>query len=316
MRRFLRIVLAAMACALGLTSPALSAGMGSMSTGPLMEPVPAPNAWQFNFTPYAWLIGANGSISARGHTVDFDVSIWDIFDSGDSGVELDSLIALMGYFEARRGRFSFFTDAVWGDIDVSGDYQRSGSPFSRLPNVTVKVKANARVDYEQTIVQSGFTYEIARWPNSGGQGFTSLDLMGSARYWNFDTAISLDVSGAIKADFQRLGLRVNRSASRAVARSGTLEWVDPVVGARLRHQMSSGSELTLVGDVGGFGAGSEFSWQAVATYGFDVNCFGTPLHTVIGYRALAVDFSENGRFGKNALDVVQHGPLMGVSFRW
>ena len=78
----------------------------------------------------------------------------------------------------------------------------------------------------------------------------------------------------------------------------------------------AGQRAPPIGDVGGFGAGSEFSWQAVATYGFDVNCFGSPLHTVIGYRALAVDFSEDGRFGKNALDVVQHGPVMGVTFNW
>jgi hypothetical protein len=89
-----------------------------------------------------------------------------------------------------------------------------------------------------------------------------------------------------------------------------------VVGARIRHQIAPGREFMLLGDIGGFGAGSEFSWQAVATYGFDLNCFGSPLHTVIGYRALAVDFSENGQFGKNALDVVQHGPVMGVTFKW
>ena len=41
-----------------------------------------------------------------------------------------------------------------------------------------------------------------------------------------------------------------------------------------------------------------------------------PLHTVIGYRALAVDFSENGRFGKSSLDVVKHGPVMGVTLNW
>ena len=35
--------------------------------------------------------------------------------------------------------------------------------------------------------------------------------------------------------------------------------------------MASGAELTLIGDVGGFGAGSDFSWQTVATYGFDVD---------------------------------------------
>ena len=60
--------------------------------------------------------------------------------------------------------------------------------------------------------------------------------------------------------------------------------VAPRCGARIRHQIAPGRELTLIGDVGGFGAASEFSWQAVATYGFDVNCFGSPLHTVIGYR--------------------------------
>jgi hypothetical protein len=35
----------------------------------------------------------------------------------------------------------------------------------------------------------------------------------------------------------------------------------------------------------------------------------------MGYRALALDYSENGRFGKDGLDVVQHGPVMGVSLR-
>jgi hypothetical protein len=51
--------------------------------------------------------------------------------------------------------------------------------------------------------------------------------------------------------------------------------------------------------VGGFGAGSDFSWQVVGTYGFDASLCGTPFHTVLRYRALAVDFSENGKFGKN-----------------
>jgi hypothetical protein len=37
---------------------------------------------------------------------------------------------------------------------------------------------------------------------------------------------------------------------------------------------------------------------------------------VIGYRALAADFSEEGRLGKNALEVAQHGPVMGVTFNW
>jgi len=56
--------------------------------------------------------------------------------------------------------------------------------------------------------------------------------------------------------------------------------------------------------------------QAVAVYGFHTTCLGIPLNADIGYRALYVDYSESGRFGKNGLDVLQHGPLMGVSFNW
>jgi hypothetical protein len=40
------------------------------------------------------------------------------------------------------------------------------------------------------------------------------------------------------------------------------------------------------------------------------------MRSVVGYRALAVDFSENGRHGKEGLDWVQHGPVLGVAFRW
>jgi hypothetical protein len=181
--------------------------------------------------------------------------------------------------------------------------------------VNISVRANAQLDYEQLIIQSGIAYEVARWQGTAS-AYTALDLMGSARYWNEETDINLKISGVLTADLERLGLQVQRSRSRVIAKSGTLEWVDPVIGMRLRHQMASGSELALLGDIGGFGAGSEFSWQVVGTYGFDVMCFGTPLRTVLGYRALAVEYSEDGRFGKNALDVVQHGPVMGVSLRW
>ena len=244
-------------------------------------------------------------------------------------------MALMGYFEARKGPFALFTDVVWADLTFDGnrnfDVNRtvSGNPFARLPDfdVTIKanldIKANAQVDYQSTIVQSGVAYEIAKWGSSPAS-YTALDVLGGARYWNQELDISLRVAGTltadVQADFKRLGLsvqrQVKRSAATAIARSGDLEWVDPFVGGRIRHQIAADKELMLEGDVGGFGAGSDFSWQLVGTYGFDVHCIETPLHIVIGYRALSVDFSENGRFGKNALDFVEHGPVVGLRFHW
>ncbi len=270
---------------------------------------PATGKWEFSLTPYGWATSMNGGVTALGHTADVNEDFIEIVEKSDS------LLAWMSYFEARKGRFAVFTDLVWADLGFSGNFNITKSPLGRFDRATLNVVGRAQIDYKETIIQSGIAYEVARWQSAPGN-FTALDLMGSARYWNQTVDLSLRLTGTLTVDLRELGLQLQRSRRLAIARSGELEWVDPVVGARIRHQIAPGRELRLLGDVGGFGAGSEFSWQAAATYGFDVTCMGAPLHTVIGYRALAVDFSENGKFGENALDVVQHGPVVGVRFDW
>jgi hypothetical protein len=298
--------LAASLCALALQlaslAPAYTADLG------YAQPAPA-DTWQFSLTPYAWAININGDVTARGHTADINDDFFQIIEKSDS------ILAWMSYFEARKGRFSLFADIVWADLGFPGHFNISKDPLGRFDRAALDIKGHAQLDYQETIIQSGIAYEIARWQSAPGR-FTALDLMGSARYWNEDVDLKLHLTGTLTVDLAELGLKFKRTRSVAIARSGDLEWVDPVVGARIRHQLAPGKELRLEGDVGGFGAGSDFSWQTVATYGFDMNCLGKPLHTVIGYRALSVDYSENGRFGKNGLDVVQHGPVLGVTLNW
>ena len=187
-----------------------------------------------SFTPYGWTTSINGNATARGHTVDIDESFIEIVEKSDS------LMALMGYFEARKGPFALFTDVVWEDLTFDGqrsfDVNRnvSGNPFARLAdfNVTIKgnldIKGNAQVDYQSTIIQSGAAYEVAKW-GSGPTSYTALDVLGGARYWNQEVDISLRVAGTltadVQADFKRLGLSVRRSVKRsaatAIARSVT-----------------------------------------------------------------------------------------------
>ena len=140
----------------------------------------------------------------------------------------------MGYFEARKGRWGFFTDAVWADLGFPGhvnyDINKSvsGNPFARLPDFkgTIKgnldINANAQLDYQETIIQSGVAFEIAKWGNGSGPGFTALDILGSARYWSQDVDLSLRIDGKltadIEADFKRLGLKLKRKVSRLKVR--------------------------------------------------------------------------------------------------
>jgi hypothetical protein len=143
----------------------------------------------------------------------------------------------MSFFEARKGRFSFFTDLVWMDLGFPGHFQRRLS--GPLGLATLDIKANAQVDYQSTIIQSGVTYEVARWQSAPGS-YTALDVLGSARYWNQDVDVSLRLTGTLTVDLEELGLQFKRTRRVAVARSNDLEWVDPVVGARIRHQMAPG----------------------------------------------------------------------------
>ena len=139
-------------------SPAFSADLGPGAA--YVEPAPV-DPWKFSFTPYGWLTGINGNVTARGHTVDVDESFIEIAEKSDS------FAALMGYFEARKGRFGFFTDAVWADLGFPGhvnyDINKSvsGNPFARLPDFKGTIKGNldinarAQLDYQSTIIQSG-----------------------------------------------------------------------------------------------------------------------------------------------------------------
>ena len=190
----------------------------------------APSGWQFRFTPYAWAPSVVGDATIRGRTIDIDASFWDIFDSGSSKVELDSLAALMGYLEAQKGPWGIYGDVVWGKFDFSGDAVAQRNPIAAAK---VSARANAGLNYEMTMAESGLTYQVAKW--GGPYSSTAFDVLAGARYWNQQLDLSLAVDGSV--DLGNLGLK--RSGSVAVARSGTLEWVDPFVGLRVRQSVGS-----------------------------------------------------------------------------
>jgi hypothetical protein len=80
------------------------------------------------------------------------------------------------------------------------------------------------------------------------------------RYWHQELDVDLDLAGTANVG----GLIV--SGNRAIAKSGSVDWIDPFLGARLRYALSPGEEIALRGDVGGFGAGSQFTPAAMATW--------------------------------------------------
>lgn len=86
-------------------------------------------------------------------------------------------------------------------------------------------------------------------------------------------------------------------------------WTDPIIGAGLRYDLSDRWHLLALGDVGGFGVGSDFSWNAWGGLGFEFTDWWS---ASLGYRYLHVDY-ESDRW---AMDVNIHGFMLGFGFRF
>jgi hypothetical protein len=87
------------------------------------------------------------------------------------------------------------------------------------------------------------------------------------------------------------------------------DWWDPYVGLRARYNFTPAIYLSLRGDIGGFGIGSDLMWQAEAALGVQLtgNIFAEA-----GYRALSFDYEKDGL----TYDTITHGAqvTLGLEF--
>jgi hypothetical protein len=284
-------------------SAAVAADLGPAPPLAPSPPAIADSGWQFTIAPYGWFTSVKGSTTVRGLKSNVDESFPDIVQKSDS------VLGLMGHVEARHDNWSIYGDAVWSRLDFSHEKFRQASP---VPGLVLATALSASVTYTSFIGEAGITYQLVRWAWPNSASTTAIDVLGGLRYWNQSLDLSVTVAGA--ANLVPLGFQV--AGLRAVGKSGTLDWVDPLGGFRIRHTIAPGDELQLRADIGGFGVGSKFSWQVFGGYGHDFNMWGTPVQGFIGYRALSVDYSKGVGFQKNGLNMVLHGPVIGAAFKF
>jgi len=260
---------------------------------------PGPTGWHFRFTPYAWLPWIEGDAVVRGRNFKVHQNPADVLEDLD--------FAWMSYQEARRGAITLFSDVIYGDVSNSDSLVASGM-FS--PHVSGTVGAALSADYRFWIVEAGFMYETNRykWGNSAAETDTTLDLLAGVRYWHQKLDVDLALAGTANVD----GLIV--SGATAVARSGGIDWFDPFFGARLTHTPAPGQQLMLRGDFGGFGIGSQFTWQLLGTYTSYLGTHaGIDFDAYLGYKALSVDYDRGNGVNRYEFDVIQHGPVIGLT---
>lgn len=295
----------AMGGALAFPRPLLAADDPSPAAATQQaEPVPVdPEPWRINVALYGWAINVGGNMTARNQTIDTNASFIDLVQKSDS------LGGFMGYFEADKGRVGFYSDLVFAKLGFGAGQTRYRNPIAGL---NISATASAALTAQIFIIEMGGVYEIYRWPGSDAS-FTAVDAVGGFRYWNVSVDASFDA--LVNIDFSHLHLE--RSGGIAVARANAIQWVDPVLGFRLRHQFTPNQQIFVRGDVGGFGlGGSQFSWQAVGAYSYAWQFTGYQIAALIGFRALGVDYTSGSGIDAFRFNEVLYGPIIGVSFRF
>ena len=69
--------------------------------------------------------------------------------------------------------------------------------------------------------------------------------------------------------------------------------------------------------MGGFGIGSRISAEAQLAYGVEFgNAIGVSWAGILGYRALYVDYTQGSGSSFFEMNLLQHGPLLGVRGRF
>ena len=86
-------------------------------------------------------------------------------------------------------------------------------------------------------------------------------------------------------------------------------WIDPVIGARTLLPLIDPIRLRLYGDIGGFGAASTLTWQALTA--LDLKLAATTTLSG-GYRAIGYDYDHNDFI----YNIVSHGPFLGFNFEF
>ena len=90
-------------------------------------------------------------------------------------------------------------------------------------------------------------------------------------------------------------------------------WFDPIIIMRSQGMIRDKWILQFRGDVGGFGIGSDFSWQIQANAGYR---FSKLFQTTIGYRYIGIDYDKGEHLDRFLYDVDTYGLVVRLGFNF
>jgi hypothetical protein len=237
--------------------------------------------WQFKVTPYLWAISVDGHTTVKGQKSDVDMSFSDIVKDLNFG--------FFGQGEVRKGRFGVMVDGMYSALSSNAN----AGPL--------KIDADVDLVY----VGAAAYYRLGPW---------NLD----ARRGDAGPKLVVDPYAGARYTYAGVDLKLNPPVSGNRKLNGSQDWVDPIIGVRTILQLTPKWSLTALGDVGGFGVGSDLAWQAAGVVGYRFGLFSDRdnAQVIAGYRALYQDYDNGSGTDRFEWDVTLQGPLLGLSINF
>jgi len=192
---------------------------------------------------------------------------------GDIFSNLD--FGAMLYFEASTDKFAFTFDLLYMDLGKDG--------------TTPILERDVRVDVDQLAITISGLYRIAPWAEIGIGG--RINSLGS----QFKIA-----PGEIVLPGQKLSMDET--------------WLDPLIVTRAMTRFNNSNwRLGLLASVGGFGLGSDFTWEVNPFGGYQ---FSDLFEISAAYRWLGMNYETGSGSNRFLYDMVISGPQLGLLFHF
>ncbi|WP_418648365.1 hypothetical protein ACNQFN_06860 [Thauera butanivorans] len=192
----------------------------------------------------------------------------------------------------RHGRFVFSGDIMY--VNTTDGHGNGPLPALQIPGFGTTIppgaSVGAKVDTKQFTATLQGGYRVLDTPQ-----FT-LDALAGMRFWH----ISNDVT--VTANHPAIGIQ-------KASHGEDFGWVDPVVGMRTFLPVTDRLSVQAQADIGGFGAGSDLTWSALATVNY---VLGDRLSASVGYKVLDVDYDHKDHIYDTRLS----GPVFGMTYRF
>lgn len=211
--------------------------------------------------------------------------LWAVSINGNQtvkGNKVDLDVPFSDIFDNLNGALTFHFEGVykqrWGFLTDLNYIVLNPEDSTPLGNI--------KVDFTEILFELAGFYRITK-------GAHTIDGLGGLRYTSMD--VDLNLPGPLPDV------------------DGSKDWIDPFIGLRWQWNFAENWATKLRGDIGGFGVGSDLTWNLVGLVDFKpwehVSLFG-------GYRVLYQDYSSGSGDNKFAYDATMHGPILGLNITW